>query len=459
MANLELPAQQEQNDFFQPMEIPEGFKKAIGVVQVAMGSLGFLHRKLINVLLCNAYEGLGEGKLHFAIQVSTLANWAGFDSRDYQSIYDHCRDLLETTVEFVDFDDSVSGKRKPRRRRGATSLISDFAVTDGGLITYSYSREMAQKLYEPEQYIWMALAVQKRFSSKYELNLFENCIRYVRTGSTGFKDVEDWRALLGATEPVYNEFKNFNRKVIKEASKGVNEKSGILVEPEFEREKRRVARVRFSVREDPQMSLLDHKEHNRMRQMPACKAARKLGLKEVEAFYWIESQGEEYLADAVAYVEARNPAKNPAGYLVTTLKKGFAKLSPDEKKRIEEAEQKSLEFKAKKEAVEAAERAQESLEARFREHQRVRVGKILKTLSEGDLAQVRAEISADIPIPSLAQRWAAIDQDIHRIADLPKMMRRAMEERLKQSVLSRWGKAEDTDLETFNAATLEARVA
>lgn len=450
MSKASLPPQRANNDFFQPVEIPEGFKKAIGVVQVAMGSLGFLHRKLINVLLCNAYEGLGEGKLHFAIQVSTLAESAGFDSRDYQAIYNHCRDLLETTVEFVDFDDSVSGKRKPRRRRGATSLISDFAVTEGGLITYSYSREMAQKLYEPEQYIWMALAVQRRFSSKYELNLFENCIRYVRIGSTGFKDVDDWRALLGATEPVYDEFKNFNRKVIKEASKGVNEKSGILIEAEFEREKRSVARIRFSVRENPQMSLLEYKAHSRMRETPACKAARDLGLTEVEAFYWIESKGETYLADAVAYVQERKPEKNPAGYLVTALKKGFGQQSPEDRSKKEADAQRALEYKAQRDATEAAAQEVRHREVQFAAHQRRRLTSILDDLPPDDLVWVTAEISKDIAIPALAQRWAAIDQEIARLDELPKMMRRAMEDRLKSTVLSRWGRAEDTDIEAFD---------
>ena len=248
-----------QDEFFHPPEIPDSFKKAVGLVQVAMGKLGFLHRKLYNVLLANAYEGLGEGKTQFAIQVSSLAELSGFESRDYQMIYDHCKELLETTVEFVEFDNKENGKKRRRRRRGASSLISDFAVTEGGLVTYSYSPEMAKKLYEPEQYIWMAISAQNRFSSKYELNLFENCIRYVGSGSTGFKDVSSWRALLGAEEKTYDEFKELNKKVLKPASKGVNSKSGILVEPEFEREKRKVARIKFKVAENPQMQLLDHK--------------------------------------------------------------------------------------------------------------------------------------------------------------------------------------------------------
>ncbi|MEZ5784650.1 MAG: replication initiation protein [Rhizobiaceae bacterium] len=333
MASRSISKQTESPEFFYPPDVPDGFKKAIGVVQVAMGRLGLLHRKIYNVMLANAYEGLGLGHQRFSIQVSSLAELAGFDSRDYQLLYDYCKDLMETTVEFIEFDNRGDKARRPRRRRGGTTLIADFSVSESGLVTYSYSHEMAKKLFEPEQYIWMALSVQNRFSSKYELNLFENCIRYVGVGSTGFKDVEDWRDLLGANEETYDEFKRLNAMVIKPAIDGVNNKSGIIVDPEFEREKRRVARIRFNVRENPQMSLLDHEKHSRIRQSNAYAAARELGLKDVEALHWIEAKGEAYVLDAVEYVRSKKP-ENPAGYLVAALRKGFGERTDAEREEV-----------------------------------------------------------------------------------------------------------------------------
>ena len=107
----------------------------------------------------------------------------------------------------------------------------------GGRLPTAFRPKMAKLLHEPDQYIWMALSTQNKFSSKYELNLFENCIRYIGVNTTGFKDVEDWRAVLGAEEATYNQFKDFNKKVLKPAIKGVNSKSGIIVDPEFERGK------------------------------------------------------------------------------------------------------------------------------------------------------------------------------------------------------------------------------
>ncbi|MGB1207650.1 MAG: replication initiation protein, partial [Paracoccaceae bacterium] len=337
MSDIDLAAQHEE--FFHPADVPDSFKKAIGVVQVAMGKLGFLHRKLYNVMLANAYEGLGQGRMQFSIPASMMAELAGFDSNNYQVLYDHCRELMQTEVLTVDFDKRQKGTgRRRTRRRGGTTLLADFDVVEGGVISYSFSPKMAQLLHEPDQYIWMALSVQSKFSSKYELSLFENCIRYIGVKTTGFKDVADWRSVLGAEDPTYDQFKDFNKKVLKPAIQGVNSKSGIIIDPEFEREKRRVARIKFNVREDPQLSLLDHRAHSQIRQTDAYKAVRAVGLDDVVAIHFIETKGEEAVCEAVAYVREKAP-KNPGGYLISALKSGYGQktLADRERQALSEA--------------------------------------------------------------------------------------------------------------------------
>jgi len=169
----ELQAPAKSDEFFNsavvPTDVPDGFKKAVGVVQVALGDLGFLHRKIYNVMLSNAYEGLGQGNTEFIISAASLAEFAGFNSNDYQMIYDHCRELMQFEVLTVDFDSKAKeAGKKPRRKRGGTTLIAGFDVVEGGFIQYSYSRKMADILYDPEQYIWMTLSAQNRFDSKYD---------------------------------------------------------------------------------------------------------------------------------------------------------------------------------------------------------------------------------------------------------------------------------------------------
>lgn len=444
MTKTDLVADTDQSAFFAPPDVPDSFKKAIGVVQVAMGKLGFLHRKLYNVMLANAYEGLGAGRTQFSIPASMMAELAGFESNNYQVIYDHCRELMQTEVLTVDFDKRQKGRGGGNRRRGGTTLVADFDVIEGGTITYSFSPKMAQLLHEPEQYIWMALSAQSKFSSKYELSLFENCIRYIGVQTTGFKDVEDWRAVLGAEDPTYDQFKDFNKKVLKPAIQGVNSKSGIIVDPEFEREKRRVARIKFNVREDPQLSLLEYREHSKIRETDAYAAVRDIGLQDVVAIHFIETKGEEAVLEAVAYVLDKKP-KNPTGYLVHALKSGYGEKTPEERERAAEAEKRAIEAQE----VERAQRAQEALERRFRAHQEARVKAILADLSTEEREAVRQAVSEDIPIPAVAQQWDAVGRDLDRIGELKRAAKGIMLSRLKDAVLSGWGTAQDRDMARF----------
>lgn len=437
-----------KEDFFHPPDVPDRFKKAVGVVQVAMGKLGFLHRKLYNVLHSNASEGLEQGHTKFTIRVKELAELAGFDSNDYRQIYDHCQDLTTTKVGFVDFDDKPTRKGRRRRSVGAAALISEFKIYDDGTINYEFSSSVADALRSPDKYIWMVLSAQRRFNSKYELGLFENCIRYLGTGTTGFKGVEEWRELLGATEETYSEFKRFNGLVVKPAVKGVNEKSGIIIEPEMEREKRKVARIKFNVRENPQMFLLDHQRESRIRDMDVYRELRKFGLKDTEAIHWVETKGEEYVLEIVAYVRQKKP-KNQAAYLVSALHNGYGQKTPEERQKEAEAQQRALDIRARQVVAQASEKAQEELEAHFRRHQQGRVQDILKELSEAELADVTEIVSADIPIPAVAQQWARVDQDVFRVKELNKAARGIMNTRLRETVLNRWGLPEDKDLGTY----------
>lgn len=448
MTKTDLVVEADQSAFFSPPDVPDSFKKAIGVVQVAMGKLGFLHRKLYNVMLANAYEGLGEGRTQFSIPASMMAELAGFESNNYQVIYDHCRELMQTEVLTVDFDKRRKGRGGGNRRRGGTTLVADFDVIEGGTITYSFSPKMAQLLHEPEQYIWMALSAQSKFSSKYELSLFENCIRYIGVQTTGFKDVEDWRAVLGAEDPTYDQFKDFNKKVLKPAIQGVNSKSGIIVDPEFEREKRRVARIKFNVREDPQLSLLEYREHSKIRETEAYKAVRDIGLQDVVAIHFIETKGEAAVLEAVAYVQDKKP-KNPTGYLVHALKSGYGVKTPEEREEAAQAQQRALEARDAHQAAKEEEAAEKALEARFRAHQKGRVSAILADLSQEDRQAVCDALSDDIPIPAVAKQWDDVGRDLDRIGELKRAAQGIMASRLNETVLTRWGQPVDRDIELF----------
>ncbi len=451
--NQVIPASVADDEFFGPVvEVPDGFKKAVGVVQVAMGQLGFLHRKIYNVLLANAYEGLGQGTTQFTIPVAILAEFAGFNSRDYQMVYDHCRELMQTEVQTIDFDDKSKGKRK-RRKRGGTTLIADFDVIEGGTVQYGFSRKMAGILHEPEQYIWMTLSAQNRFDSKYELSLFENCIRYIGTGSTGFKDVSEWRELLGANEPTYDEFKRLNSLVLKPATKGVNEKSGILIQPEFERERRKVARIRFGVAENPQPSLLDYKNHSVIRATDAYEQARAIGVEDVVIIHFFETKGEQYVAEAIEYMNAKKP-KDKAAYLAHTLRAGYGEKTPDERRTVAEAKERAKLLRAKREAEAAAEQGRQEIVARFKAHQEARFEELADDRSDIEIAELGAAVMGALPdMPQYRRRWRELGQK-YTALDMDKLTDSTIYRYVRLEGLKRWGEKTDIDQEAFIKANL-----
>lgn len=117
---------------------------------------------------------------------------------------------------------------------------------------YVYAPDLREKLYRPEVYARINLAIQARFGSGYALALYENCARFRKVGTTGWIDLETWRDLLGVGEDQYRAFKALRQKVLAPAIKEVNEFSDVRVEMETQREKRRIVALKFVVVEAPE---------------------------------------------------------------------------------------------------------------------------------------------------------------------------------------------------------------
>jgi hypothetical protein len=408
-----------------------------------------LQEKLCDSTLANAYEGLWQGKRTFRVPVSVVSDWCDFKSHDYQALYDVFEGLRVTHVKSVTFDEKESKKGRKRKRVSGDGLLSSFAIIEGGIIEYSFSDHMAEILHEPEQYIWLSLNAQNKFDSKYELNLFENCVRYIGVGTTGFKSLEDWRGLLGAKDPYYDDFKNLNRKVLKAATQGVCDKSGIIVSPEFEREKRKVARIKFSVKENPQMQLFEHQEHSRVRECAAYKGLRNFGLSDVEAIFWIGKKGEVSVLESLTYVEEKVPSKNPVGYLVTALKSGYGEKSLEDRKREELAREVVAKNAEARQEKALAEQAEAALKAEFSAHQKARGAELMAAQDAAGIAKLGEIVAGALSLRAMCQRWDEIDRDPVNL-DLRKANDKLIYGGyVLAEALKFWGRPEDLDFDNY----------
>ena len=291
-------------------------KKNVAAIHVS-GKLTLLQRKLSNVLLLNAYDALISQPKH-QIDARTLALMIGYNSNDTATLRDALRGLAETVAEWDMLDE------KGRQEWGVSSLLS-YAKLRGGICEYAYSPALAEKLHDPKVFALINLNIQRRFSSGHGLALYENCYRFVRTGSTGWWPLETFRRLMGVDDSAYYEtFKHLNAKIIKPAVDEVNRTSNIEITPEFAKKGRTVTEIRFKIRENKQLAMFDIDDGEALRGSPVYERLLALGVSDRLARQWMAEHGEAAVAEKLAYVTGQDGVKSPVGYLRAALAGDFS---------------------------------------------------------------------------------------------------------------------------------------
>ncbi|WP_295046638.1 replication initiation protein [uncultured Paracoccus sp.] len=286
-------------------------KKHVAAIHVS-GKLTLLQRKLSNVLLLNAYDTLITSTRH-QIDARTLCLMIGYNSNDMDTLKQSLRGLAETVAEWDMLDE------KGQQEWGVSSLLS-FARLRGGICEYAYSPALAEKLHDPKVFALINLNIQRRFTSGHALALYENCYRFVRTGSTGWWPIELFRRLMGVDGSAYYEtFKHLNAKIIKPAVAEVSRTSNIVLTPEVRKAGRAVTDIRFLIAENPQLSILDIDDGAGVRHGPVYARLRALGVSDRLARQWLTSHGEEQVLAKLAYVEAKDGVRSKIGYLTAAL--------------------------------------------------------------------------------------------------------------------------------------------
>ena len=295
-------------------------KKHVAAIHVS-GKLTLLQRRLSNVLLLNAYDTLTTRQVH-RIDARTLCLMIGYNSNDMDTLKAALRGLAETVAEWDMLDEDG------RQEWGVSSLLA-YARLKGGVCDYAYSPALAQKLHDPKVFALINMNIQRRFTSGHALALYENCYRFVRTGSTGWWPIELFRRLMGVGDSAYYEtFKHLNAKIIKPAVDEVNRTSNIVVTPETRKMGRVVTDIRFLIRDNPQLAILDLDDGEGVRRSAVYGRLIGLGASDRLARQWIAEHGEGVLAAKLDYVAGQGEVRNPMGYLTAALKQDFGTPAP-----------------------------------------------------------------------------------------------------------------------------------
>ena len=298
----------------------DAVKNHVAAIHVS-GKLSLLQRKLSNVLLLNAYDTLTSQQTH-AIDARTLCLMIGYNSNDMATLKQSLRGLAETVAEWDMLD--ASGWLE----WGVSSLLS-YASLKGGVCEYAYSPALAAKLSDPKVFALINLNIQRRFTSGHALALYENCYRFVRTGSTGWWSLELFRRLMGVDDSAYYEiYKHLNAKIIKPAVAEVNKTSNIVLRPEIRKRGRSVTDIRFLIEENPQLGIMNIDDGAGLRNTAVYTRLRDLGVTDRLARQWLAEHGEDYVSAKLAYVAGQGAVQNPVGYLTAALRDDFEASGP-----------------------------------------------------------------------------------------------------------------------------------
>lgn len=332
------------------------------------GELGLLGRKMVNVLLLNAYDELLTKRTHTLPVVHLRAMLGWDDSANVDALRDALTLLATTPVEFNVMED---GAGKGGDDWKVMSMIS-FGEIKNGVCTYRYDEYLAERLYDPEVYATISISMQRRFDGGYAFALYENCARYRDVGSTGWWELGRFRKIVGATRAMYDEFKYLKRDVIVKPVGEINEVSDIRLVPEYRKTGRRVVAIRFLITESPQQSLLKPEimdNYAGLRESDTFKRLREHGIGERLALAWL-AEDEQRAKEVVAYVEERDRKKEvkntTAGYIRTLMEDPAAAVG--KKSEYEANKQAQAREEQERKKVEELAKARADFEENFKRH-------------------------------------------------------------------------------------------
>ncbi|QIE42995.1 replication initiation protein [Meridianimarinicoccus aquatilis] len=344
-------------------------KKNVAAIHVS-GKLTLLQRKLSNVLLLNAYDDLATRPTH-RIDARTLCLMIGYNSNDMETLKASLRGLAETVAEW-----DMLGE-DGQQEWGVSALLS-YAKLKAGICEYAYSPALAAKLHDPKVFALINLNIQRRFASGHALALYENCYRFVRTGSTGWWDLGLFRRLMGVDGSSYYEtYKHLNAKIIKPAVTEVNKTSNILVTPEVRKLGRTVTDIRFKIKSNPQLAMVDMDAGDAVRHGAVYDSLRSLGVSDRLARQWISEHGEGFVAEKLAYVGRQAHVKSPVRYLTAAIRDGFSETADDSGQVKPSAEQ-VLVAAVRRVDEEAREEAEKARDAALSEERRDRAARMAR---------------------------------------------------------------------------------
>lgn len=393
-------------------------KKHIATVFIR-GNLSSLERKLWNILTKNAYPRLSEED-RYEIPVSVLLRAANIHGNDRRILKPALIKLRQTSIHWI--RQSKTGQIEVDADWAEFGFLSFVMVRDG-MVYYEYTKFVREQLQDPSVYARIHLESQSKLPRGRALALYEITARYRPNKAKGFRGLTDswnlefFRMAMGAEAPLYDEFKNLNRRIIKANVEKINERTDIKLKPIFHRKGRRCVAVQFEVRDNPQLPLAldsENSESVRLRNELV-----RFGLGLVEADDFLKTYDVDYLQEKINYVEAQLKAGKQIEFVNAYLRKAILKdwkmVSGSEIRRLKRQETESL--KREQLRIELEKEAQRDAEERAqKDAEQLKVDSHLASLSETERADLDTKFETQMKSNSISrQTWERREEGVYRL--------------------------------------------
>lgn len=367
-------------------------KKNVSTIHIN-ARLTLTQRKLVNVLLYNAYDGLLSDETH-SISLSLLSEMIGFDSRNQAHLRKALKGLTETSVEWDILEDDGSSAWE------VSSLLSSARISKG-VCSYRYDRGLAEKLRHPDVYSKINLSVVRELRSSHALMLYENCYRYVDIGHTAWWDLDVFRKLMSVDELAsYQEYKVLKRDLISPAMVEINKLSNVQLELETRRKGRTVTGLRFLVTPNKQLSLMGLEDEDEITQSKAYLALREEGISKTLARAWVLEHDEAYIFEKleIAHSQAASGKikSSKAGFLKAAVEQDYHNENAKKKKQLELVQSTKASRQKLEAELEALKAAQREAETAYRWHVAGMIEAAFEALSESERAVLSSEFQAGL---------------------------------------------------------------
>lgn len=360
-------------------------KKHVATIHIG-AKLSLLQRKLVNALLYNAYAELLTAREH-KINTRVLSEMIGFDSKNEAYLKASLKGLMETVVEFDVMEDDGE-------QSWEAMVLLPYAKIKGGVCTYRYERSLAEKLYHPEVYSKINLSVIRELRSSHSLVLYENCHRYLGTGQTAVWELDVFRKLMGV-EDRYKEFKFLKRDVIGPAMEELNKVSNIQVALITIRRGREVTGIQFTVKPNPQLSLLGMDEEDEVNETAAYKALLAEGISKTLARSWVLEHDENYIFEklqlANGQAESGKIKFSKAGFLKAAIEEDFKSEASVKQQKHAQAEDRRAQKRTKEAELAALKAELKAFELGYRQECLLLVRERFGSLSAEEQGALKAE--------------------------------------------------------------------